>query len=146
MFTQSCFIRKNTPELREQLKNLGYNIDEIKEAECIATSHVNSKAVGISEDSFDNINPHRTWNCAGRIDCKDNDKLFLALAALRDDSDKNQWFVLDENYGEDDYGFLKKGSFHFCKKDNYNIYFPVGFICHKATVNELIKHFNNESI
>ena len=28
MFTQSCFIRKNTPELRKKLEDLGYNKSE----------------------------------------------------------------------------------------------------------------------
>jgi acetone carboxylase gamma subunit len=103
MFTNSCFIRKNTPELREKLKYLGYDISSIKESsECIATSYVNEKAVGISEDSFDDTNPHHTWNCAGRIDCSDNEKLFLALAALQDDTDIDQWFV----YPKEDKWFI----------------------------------------
>ena len=96
MFTHSCFIRKNTSDLREKLYKLGYNISNItSNSECIATSYVNDNAVGINEEQFDTTNPHRTWNCAGRIDCKDNEELFLAIASLRNDTDKNQWFVYD---------------------------------------------------
>ena len=29
MFLQSCFIRNNTPRLRERLHTLGYNVKEI---------------------------------------------------------------------------------------------------------------------
>ena len=70
----------------------------------------------------------------GFIDCGTNEELFLAIAALRDDSDKFQYFTngvfwikcsqlelkheLDNNYEE------------FCVAD-----------FHKATVQELIEHF-----
>ena len=71
----------------------------------------------------------------GFIYCGTNEELFLAIAALRDDSDKFQYFTngvfwikcsqlelkheLDNNYEE------------FCVAD-----------FHKATVQELIEHFN----
>lgn len=142
MFIQSCFIRENTPELINKLKNLGYDI-EVNDSECIATSHITSKAIGISQNMFDDNNGNRTWNCSNRIDCGINDELFIALASLRDDTDKNQWFVLDEDYGELDYGILKKGEFHYCKEDKYTNYFPPCFKCHKATTEELIYYFDN---
>ena len=71
----------------------------------------------------------------GFIYCGTNEELFLAIAALRDDSDKFQYFTngvfwikcsqlelkheLDNNYEE------------FCVAD-----------FHKATAQELIEHFN----
>lgn len=142
MFTNSCFIRKNTPELREKLKYLGYDISLIKESsECIATSYVNEKAIGISEDSFDDTNPHHTWNCAGRIDCKDNEKLFLALAALQDDTDIDQWFV----YPKEDKWFICDYSDIETERNSPSTRMSCQaawfYKSHKATANELIKHF-----
>ena len=37
------------------------------------------------------------WNCNGIIDCVTNEDLFLALAALRDDSDYMQYFIAAES-------------------------------------------------
>lgn len=139
MFTQSCFIRKDTQELRDKLKEIGLQPHPCIMPKSCAYLFVNRGFYSRNEIGYQE-------EIERAIDCKTNENLFLALSALKNNSDKNQWFVLDEDYGEDDYGFLKSGSFHLCKEDNYNIYFPVGFICHKATVNELIKYFNNESI
>lgn len=93
MFKYSCYIRKNTKYLRNKLREFGYNVNINTNSESIATASTVGNAVGISFDSFDDTNPHRTWNCANRIDCKYNEDLFLAIAALRDDTDKNQWFI-----------------------------------------------------
>lgn len=147
MFTHSCFIRKNTSDLREKLYKLGYNIHNIKpNSECIATSYVNENAVGIYEEQFDTTNPHRTWNCSGRIDCKDNEELFLAIASLRNDTDKNQWFVYDstdcviEKY--------RHYEWFICTEDNIEdmLFYDSNYLnTHKATVEELIEHFNTKS-
>lgn len=98
MFTKSCFIRKNSSQLRKKLRELGYEPFREREDEelCIATFAYGSKYIIISEDDFDDTDQSRTWNCNGRIDCGTNEELFLAIAALRDDSDKNQWFVTEE--------------------------------------------------
>ena len=37
------------------------------------------------------------------FDCGDNEGLFLAIAAIRDDTDKNQWFILDTRLGSINY-------------------------------------------
>ena len=94
-FIQPCFIRKNTPELRKTLEALGYkagfgNINN----DSIATSSITNTYSCISMSIFDNENHHINWKANGkRIDCGDNEDLFLALAALRDDNDYMQWFV-----------------------------------------------------
>lgn len=146
MFTHSCFIRKNIPALREKLHEMGYDISEISpNSECIATSYVVSKAVGISEEQFDSYNPHRTWNCAGRIDCKDNEELFLAISALRDDTDKYQWFIYDstdcviEN--------LRNYEWFICTKDKIEdmLLYDSNFLnAHKATLEEITEHFKQK--
>lgn len=98
MFTQVCFIRKSTESIRTGLLALGYNIEKVKVVDDnkgygVATSGVTSSAITIKESSFDDTNPYRTWNCSRRIDCGDNERLFFALAALQDDSDRLQFFT-----------------------------------------------------
>lgn len=128
-FQTPAFIRKNTPELRKKLEKLGYNhpTDVIEDERfCIATSPVNCNYHIIIKGAFDATNPYRTWNCAGRIDCGTNEELFLAIAALRDDTDKLQWFISPEGvwvYNKDCDSILEV------------------FKLHKATVNELIEYF-----
>lgn len=79
-FTQPCFIRKNTPELRKKLEELGY------------ISHIfnNNDANNIYVDKLGTYISVDIENQPYYIDCGTNEELFLALAALRDDTDKNQ--------------------------------------------------------
>lgn len=138
-FTTSCFIRKNTPELRKKLEKLGYNhsTDVIEDERfCIATSPVNCNYCVILKEVFDDTNPHHTWNCAGRIDCGTNEELFLAIAALRDDTDDNQWFTDSKKWFQCQY--LKVGMHYHDKPE---ILFEKW---HKATVNELVEHFKEK--
>ena len=81
------------------------------------------------------------------IDCGTNEDLFLAIAALRDDTDKNQWFA--SNYFNKN---MNPDSFVKCTTDDYKEFFGD---CpytrnyddyHKATINELIKFFNKTYI
>lgn len=74
-------------------------------------------------------------NHPNSVDCGENEDLFCAIAALRDDSDKYQWFV-DYSTG------VPGGSWYMCDLDNIKDCFQSTKLCHKATVNELIKHFN----
>lgn len=87
-FTTPCFIRKNTPELRKKLEKLGYK------------DYGNLRFYGDPIIIYCNINHFFTSpfvlegeQYRGKydnfIDCGDNEDLFLAVAALRDDTDKN---------------------------------------------------------
>lgn len=143
-FTTPCFIRKNTQELRRGLEELGYNIlnsgnttlDEhnydgkgshksIEEGKAIITSYGNLYGVIYDID---------TVTKKGRIDCGTNEELFLAIAALRDDTDKYQWFTDGDKW-------------ILCPKTKFSTYWVYYHIdvntdtVHKATVNELIEHF-----
>lgn len=144
-FTTPCFIHKNTPELRKKLEELRYNhpTDVIEDERfCIATSPANCNYHIIIKGAFDDTNPHYTWNCAGRIDCGPNEELFLAIAALRDDTDNNQLFT----NGKGDWGVYRDGSdgglpgmdFYGMLNDFNLLYY------HKATVEELIEHFKEK--
>lgn len=146
MFTQSAFIRKNTPELCKKLETLGYKCSKIVSKDphlCIATT-INDKCstyTTITPEMFDTKDPYSTWNCGKRIDCGTNEELFLAIAALKDDSDKNQWFVTEEEmHWINQNAWMPVGSFIFSCIHNYT---DIDGKVHKATVEELIEHFRS---
>lgn len=131
-FTTPCFIRKNTPELRRKLEELGYK--HSMECEQPSNTLVAFESGLFSEKLFPTYP-----NCV--VDCGTNETLFLAIAALREDSDKFQWFC-------DDYSDEFK-SFFLCEYDNVDKHIHEkmdGWDCdgfHKATAEELINHFKN---
>lgn len=84
-FVQSCFIRKNSAKLRNLLEQLGYRYAGRACANC----------------KLENLYciDDRYYECTQKpsryhsiVDCGENEELFIALASLRKDSDKWQWF------------------------------------------------------
>lgn len=120
MFTTHCFIRKNTPELRNKLLDMGYiqNIYDKNEYTWLAVNH--NMFISVNE-GFERLPEFN-------IDCGENIDLFLALAALRDDTDKHQWFVDDNT-----------GIWERSENELPSRYMQMEG--HKATVEEIIKHF-----
>ena len=142
-FIQPCFIRKNTPELRKKLEELGYKpFGSVKYEWDTGWGLSTDNRLGEFE-SFDNNGLENIIKCESpdyedSIDCGDNEELFIALAALRDDSDINQYFICDKvsftlgkTYYPDDYLYYQYDEFF--DKQNW----------HKATVEELIEHFSD---
>lgn len=129
-FTTAAFIRRNTPELRKKLEELGYRLSgaELNEDLCIFTE----PEYGLySVEFFSNI-PHPDETDS--VDCGNNEELFLAIAALRDDTSANQYWVFDQDFPP----HYQKGDFtigHFHRCSCY---------CHNATVEELIEHFKGK--
>ena len=132
MFTTSCFIQKCTPILIEKLVELGYKIvGKTTLSYGIFCNNVKIKICSTNEQpSIKNKN---------FIQCYDNEELFLALAVLRDDTDKYQYFICDKvsvtlgkTYYPGDYLYYQYDEFF--DKQNW----------HKATVEELIEHFTME--
>ena len=72
------------------------------------------------------------------IDCGTNEDLFFALAALRDDTDINQWIIDEANecFGLGD-------SMMICDRNNMN---DRNIYTHyrKASVKEIIEYFKKE--
>lgn len=143
MFTQPCFIRKNTPELRKKLEELGYIP--------LTMNLLLEKAPTLVAMEFPRGNPifnaviyiHEYvkifQNEIKFIDCGTNENLFLAIAALRDDTDYGQWFIFDA----ESFLTLKKGDWmKFIGYDECVINSPMW--SHKATVQELIEHFSKK--
>lgn len=143
-FIQPCFIRKNTPELRKKLEELGYEpcyrmtIYPNAYKNLAVCNFFGNMYYGVSNDEI--TRPGDITDAIknrGMIDCGTNEELFLALAALRDDSDKWQLFVFD-GIDVPDY-FLQKGDMWICSLDKHLVE-----NCHKATVEEIIEHFKKD--
>lgn len=145
MFINNCFIRKNTLELQTQLKELGYSIcpcamfdGAIWLSTNIESSSIHGKGY-IDNSGWSGIDTQDKALSAflydatkdGYIDCGDNEELFIAVAALRDDTAKNQWFVI----GNKDTGDI----WVKCSNDIPDKYIQLNG--HKATPEEIIKHF-----
>lgn len=127
MFKQSCFIYKNTPELRQYLKKIGYKYGG-------KASNFEQPYLYCYYDKYFECNsfPARYH---GIIDCAENEDLFKALAALRDDKPDYQWFVWDD---ENDEGEKFK---QYIPGEHWEEWW--WFEVHKAKVNELLEHFKD---
>ncbi|MBK5721400.1 hypothetical protein JGH11_10995 [Dysgonomonas sp. Marseille-P4677] len=80
-------------------------------------------------------------NFSNAINCLGNPALFKAVTAVREDSDKDQWFVFDEDIFDKDFNdnvvkIFSEGQFTLCH--NSKIY---SSLVHKATLSELQEHF-----
>lgn len=158
-FTTACFIRKNTPELRSKLKELGYDIcccTEIKDAYWLNTFLLDKTPSVHGIGYLDEVEPltlEKRLQCFLEdnarsehpvIDCGINEELFLALAALRDDSNENQWFICKEDVWTEDYNgeitlYYEEGDWILW--DYYSFMEDVPSDFRKATAEEIIEHF-----
>lgn len=143
VFKQSCLIRRNTPELRDKLSYLGYKIAQHQYFEERKRGILcrPALAIGVPDDCPDFNLDEYLKNNPQIIDCWTNEALFLAIAALRDDSDKNQWFVYDD---KDDNPDERQILWFICDEDKIedDMWHDQAYLdCHKATVEELIEHF-----
>lgn len=129
-FMTNVFIRINTPELRQELENLGYKkskfySDDIPGDWLLCNSKdykgniIKGEYIDFCEDEID---LDETLGDYG-IDCGINTDLFLAISALRNDTDKDQWFTDGEKWYKSRSKKVPRVRFH------------------KATIEELIKNF-----
>lgn len=163
-FITNCFIRKNTPELRSKLEELGYKYSTFDNLELdgIITFPSRNKYSVWANYHFDE---RHNLTLTSYIDCGTNEELFLALSALRDDSDYMQWFMCPKTRPKISPGYCGQivGMDGYYKeivgyewyrhenKDNalterLNVMVQMEaenmeFEPHKATVEELIEHF-----
>ncbi|MCE9246588.1 hypothetical protein [Bacteroides thetaiotaomicron] len=147
-FTTPCFIRKNTTNIRNGLKEIGYHCNPYLGWNNLYTSVFGFASVYSMEDNDINVISEKIDNI---IDCGTNESLFLAIAALRDDTDKNQWFIADsplsvsydDVIGNDHYFVMDEGSVFFWNINWMHTTIILGNF-HKATVNELIEYFKEK--
>lgn len=146
-FTTPCFIHKNTANIRNRLKELGYYCNPY-----LGWNNLFTCVFGVnSVYSLDDYDTNGLKEMYGLIDCGTNEELFLAIAALRDDSNYMQWFIADsilsvsydDSIGNDHYFTEPKGIMFFWDEnwDNATI---ISGRYHKATVDELIEHFKTK--
>ena len=126
MFTTPCFIRQNTQEIRIRLSEMGYS-ESVFFCGDLSNLCVNVLCNG----EYDEANDYAPLLC-NAVDCFENEDLFLAVAALRDDSNEHQWFIWDDDEDEGDKWKL------YDRNSNWSWWI---FEVHKATIKELIKHF-----
>jgi hypothetical protein len=125
-FTTPCLIYKNTLELQGKLKILGY-----VEHPTMMNVDISSQFLICNRGFFAGIPLGYKEEIDNAIDCETNENLFLAISALRDDTDKNQWFT---------------DGYHWEICPNEVAYINAWInkyesSPHKATVEELIEHF-----
>lgn len=160
MFTKNCFIQKCNKTLINNLIELDYKP--------IGNINYNTYGIYCHNGKFKTCSTNEQPSIRNKnfIQCYDNEELFLALAALRDDSDYMQWFVcpktrmriipgffgqvigMDGHYRE----IVGYEWYRYENKDNLLTERinkmsqmegeEVELLPHKATVEELIEHFN----
>ena len=155
-FIQPCFIRKNTPEIRKKLEDLEYepSYPMVKYSEVFQNIAVfnffGSKYYGVSDEEVSRPgNVSDAIKNGGMIDCGDNEELFFALAALRDDTPINNFYWFNRRLVKcedktEKHSFLN-GFITILKcrcVDDPNICFGAeeDFL-RKVTVEEIIEHF-----
>lgn len=127
-FTTPCFVRVENPkkrkELIEWLEGIGYTHFPFIHDSCL-----------IATDS-----DGRIWltdaNRDGAYDCQTNTDLFKALAAMNDENDREQWFIV-EHTGSDE-------EMVFADSENALAYIQSGDGYRKATAEEIVEYFKNK--
>lgn len=153
-FITKCFIRKNTTELQKKLEEMGYKI-------CLCANFENAvwltnylergeiHGIGYSDET----KPMTVEEALAlylyetdAIDCGDNENLFLALAAMTDDTNVFQWFTDGKDFGYSPKTVMHNKSmpcYHTLvfdhRKDDLSMEDFLNF--RKATVEEIIKLF-----
>lgn len=149
-FTTPCFVRvdnaKKRKELIKWLESIGYYFTGAdhgsdENGDCIITATIyDGKYITTSFSNREFWMPENTKS----YDCGTNIDLFKALAALRDDCDNNQLFVAECNLY---YKHGDKPVKTIALKGEFNINEDIPAICcdgiHKATTEEIIKHFKD---
>ena len=179
-FQVDCFIRKNSKELRDKLEKLGHTICKCcefdgadwLEVSCNAKMQYSVHGIGYTEkegEIYGDITQEEVFKyflkTTTSIDCGTNEDMFLAIAALRDDSDYMQWFVfpkthikrlpgcfgqvvgMDGHYQEivgHEWHIYENKDNELTERLNTMIQMEIEdmeFLPHKATVEEIIEHF-----
>lgn len=119
------------------LRILGYNCPEDNEVNIDDTQYI---FTGIDEHGYGVVhitssdNSLQTW-C---MDCQDNFAYFLAVAAVNDENDFHQYFVVDETVDlGPTIGYIPKGSYSYSYEDKNT----ANYKYHKADIKELYEYF-----
>lgn len=141
-FLFDCYINKNTEEIKNKLINLGYEqgVSFSKEDDCIQSRTGYVYGNKMSEPHFVTENYDDMIDGRDGFDCGTNEDLFFAIAALRKDTDKNQWFIIDTEV----YNDLYVGDWFIAtdRDGGHHVGTQIDpMYCHKATLDEIVEHF-----
>ena len=132
MFTQKCYIRINNKAITDNLSDFGYKL--------LFSARKNQGKYLVCANKF----------CFGQDDelptdyiyCGEDIELFLSIAALRDDSDKNQLFFNNKDIDcEYPMECIHNEFYMFAIDRDTCEYIDNGNKYHKGTPQELLKHF-----
>ena len=139
-----CFIRKNTLKIQERLKELGVPQNDFDEG--------NRPWIAYNHGMWITVDEGHNRLFPNDIDCGDNEDLFFALITYNDNTDKNQWFFSTGwTIGPEKIPIPDK--WIYCNQNTLEQFAWVNNspnsysrkIWKKATVEEIIKHFNKEN-
>ena len=142
-FTTPCFVRVEDPEEREKLiewlEGTGYIFNDcfIGARDCAVSKYLKQFYV-IAGD------PHISRMCkaldskpeyGNYIDAGTSVDLFRALAAMNDENDREQWFVVDDGFEEE----------MVCSKSEVDYDYILSCYDHrKATAEEIVEYFKKK--
>ena len=132
-FNVPCFVTvkdfKERNELVEWCRNIGYEFVQPPTEEALGDKVIcESSYVGVAHDA-------ETFASAKYVDCGDNVNLFRSLAAMNDENDWEQWFVVDDGFEEE----------MVCSKSEVDYDYILSCYDHrKATVEEIVKYYGNK--
>lgn len=135
-FIQECFVRNPKNKFRQivELVRLGYRAMYMVWRNNIEGANL--------------VCEGQTWHCTDSdnkpwcIDCGTNEEMFLAIAALRDDTDYMQWFICGDNESmfKVDKPDMSVEKYIHEYMDEWD---TEGY--RKATAEEIVEHFKEEN-
>lgn len=129
----SCFIRKNTPELRAKLEAIGIKTLPI---------FINFPCLQFNSN-LNCVIPADYHNRDGAIDCGENEDLFLALCAVGVQNDKGKWFCIVRVNGATDEIETIWRKCNETKFDLNSIPYASCIHFYEATPEEILEYFKN---
>lgn len=143
MFITNCFIRKNTPDLRDKLGKMGYQVCRCaEETTAVYLMALLGEVHAVCAEELDIFADEVKSGKCKLIDCGDDEQLFIALAAMRDDTDKDQLFTNGIDWA------IKREAARGLGLPGFEyLSFPrdVNTPLHKATIEEIMEQFKMES-
>ena len=136
-FIQPCRINLNNEDIKNKLLELSYNNDWYHLLKCYGIGTIiDNNGKGSFYGICDEQDIHNN-----QYDCETNVELFLALAALKDNTDLNQWMIcLFDHIDPDNNIEYKKGQWRIAdRKKMKKINRQDAWI--KASIDEIINHF-----
>lgn len=132
-FLTPCFVRvedaAERKKLIEWLEEIGYEYVQPPKEEVLGSKVIcDSSYCGTANDE-------QTFSTAEYIDADTNVDLFRALAAMNDENDREQWFVVDDGFEEE----------MVCSKSEVDYDYILSCYDHrKATAYEIVEYFKKK--